>query len=78
MQIEQEKNIPFSQEWLDTTREMLSRLPLADHNAVMRAINSDWTRRHMEGEKFANNPAWESYDALVAEDRAAERDAIKD
>lgn len=58
-------------DWLEATRATLSRLPLAEADAVLRVLIADWSRRHTGGERLATNPAWESFDAFVAEDRAA-------
>ncbi|MBC8141992.1 MAG: hypothetical protein H7Y38_11190 [Armatimonadetes bacterium] len=61
--------------WLETARDTLSRLPLSEHDAALRTLIADWSRRHTGGERLRTNPAWQSFDAFVAEDRATGQNA---
>ena len=78
MQIIDDTPPVLATEWLENARATLSRLPLAAHDAALRTLIADWSRRHTGGERLTTNPAWKSFDAFVAEDRDAEQNAAQD
>lgn len=79
MQLVQDTPPPaLATQWLEAARATLSRLPLDAHDVALRTLIADWSRRHTGGERLATNPAWEAFDAFVAEDRDAEREAAEE
>lgn len=68
------ENTATSTEWLESTRNALTDLPLEEHDVTLRTLIADWSRRHTDGERLATNPAWEAFDAFIAEERAAGRE----
>lgn len=62
--------------WLEALRARLRELPLHEHDAVVRSLIADWSKRHTGAERLAANPAWESFDSLLAEDRATDTQGI--
>ncbi|MBC8139732.1 MAG: hypothetical protein H8F28_27945 [Fibrella sp.] len=74
--IDDTENTAISTGWLESTRDALAHLSLEEHDAALRMLIADWSRRHTDGERLATNPAWEAFDAFVAEDRSAEREVL--
>jgi len=65
-----------SKDWLEDARAILSRLPLDEHDVALRILITDWSCRHTDGERLMTNPAWQSFDAFLAEDRLAENEPV--